>query len=827
MPLDTPTEFSQWLRTRRRSLDLTRERLAVCVGCSPATIEKIENGERKPSRQIAELLARCLKVPEDLSSDFVAFARGSAPPPLPTDYSPVQAMTRSGVYLPAVPTEFIGRVQQVNEIRSLLIDGGVRLVSILGSPGIGKTRLSLEAASGLQGQFEDGIYFVPLSSLTNASLVLPAVASVLGVRQASHQSLIDTLIGGIRDKQLLLVLDNFEQILPASADVAALLMGVPGLKVLVSSRTALRIYGEHTFVVPPMSLPATNDPGSVWDPAALHDYEAISLFIRRARAANSSFVLNESNAAQVIAICRRLDGLPLAIELAANRARVLSAGQILERLSGSLDLLARGANDLPERQRSLRGAIAWGYDVLSTEQQSLFRLMAVYAGGCTFEALQGGSTDGAANEMQLVDNLSALVDSSLVQQRDSATGARFSMLDTIAEYAKEKLAQAGEVGQAKRHHAAYFLGLAEEAEPHLQGGDQTAWLDRLDLEHDNIRAAYDYFREESDGVALARLVSSLRRFWYLRGNISEGEDWLQAALAYADMLPAEVLARTLHGMGTLLWSMGEMARAEGYFAKSLVIRRELGDKRGIADMLNNLGIVLLPQGKYSEARVQHTESLDIYRELGDGWSISLSLANLGLVALDSGEYDEAETLLRESLALRREVGDEQGAAQSLNNLGIVRRCVGDIDGACALHEESLGVFRKLGDKWSTAFAMGNMAYALLRGGRGDAARYFLDSLALFKELGVRTGIVSSFEGLAQLASAESKSELAVTLFGFAERLRGEIELDMLPYNQALYAERLENTLQELSQAKVPEAWSKGQRLDIEGAYRLVIGEWNQ
>ncbi|MEO5951986.1 MAG: helix-turn-helix domain-containing protein, partial [Chloroflexia bacterium] len=248
MTPEIPTAFSQWLRARRRSLDLTRERLALCVGCSPATIEKLESGQRKPSRQIAELLARCLKVPEDLSAEFVAFARGGATLPPLSDLAPAQATTRSGVHLPAVPTEFIGRTAEVNAVRALLGDSGVRLVTILGSPGIGKTRLSLEVASVLYERFDAGIYFVPLSSLTNASLVLPAIAGVLGVRQVSHQSLLDTVVSNIRDKRLLLVLDNFEQILPASADVGALLMDSPGLKALITSRTALRIYGEHTFV---------------------------------------------------------------------------------------------------------------------------------------------------------------------------------------------------------------------------------------------------------------------------------------------------------------------------------------------------------------------------------------------------------------------------------------------------------------------------------------------------------------------------------------------------------------------------------------------------
>lgn len=813
------SEFGTWLRARRRSLDLTRDKLAACAGCSPATIEKVENGERKPSRQIAELLARCLKIPESLTADFVQFARGGASiDGLLTEHETPHPKPGGAIALPSAPTEFIGRAAEVEAVRDLLRSRGVRLVTIIGPPGIGKTRLSLEAASGLGANFQDGVYFVPLSGLTSANFVIPTIASVLGVRAVQHQTLLESVVSALRGKHVLLVLDNFEQLLPAASDIAALLAGAADLKALVSSRAALRVYGEHTFSVPPMTLP---DSGAQTSEQELLEYEAVSLFVKRARAANREFALSAENASQVVAICRRLDALPLAIELAANRARVLTAGQILDRLGASLDLLAGGASDLPSRQQSLRGAIGWGYDVLAPREQQLFRVMSVFVGGCTLDALEKQSLAEGPGELGLVDSITTLVDSSLVRQQSGVVGARFSMLDTIAEYAMEQLIANREVAQARHDHAHYFLSLVEKAEPNLQGGDQAGWLAQLDVEQANIRSAYDYFREVKDGLSLARLVSSLRRFWYLRGDFLQGREWLTAALDHAEGLPDEVLAKVLHGLGTVTWSMGEMVEAEGYFEQSLTIWRRLGDKRGIANMLNNIGIILQPMGKYKQARERHSEGLRLYRELGDGWSIALSLANLGLVALDSGEYAEAEKLLQESLAVRREVGDEQGIAQSLNNLGMVARCVGDLERSCALHKESLEMFRRMGDRRSMGLAMSYLANALLDSGSPEARTYLLDSLALFKESGVRTGMASSFEGLAQLASKDGEWKQAALLFGVAERMRDELKVGMFPFNRSGYARWKEQTFSELGADEFNAAYLRGRSLGIEEAFALV------
>lgn len=820
-----PIVFSHWLRARRRALDLTRERLALCVGCSSATIEKLESGERKPSRQIAELLARCLHIPDESLGDFVLFARGGPLSPAFDDLPFHPTSTSAGVHLPASPTEFVGRSAEMERVSALLQEPGVRLLTLLGPPGIGKTRLAIELASGMASYFEHGIYFAPLSGLEDASLVVPALASALEVRQWPHQPLLDTLVERLRDRRLLLVIDNFEHLLPAALDIGLLLSRASGLKVLATSRTALHIYGEHTFAVPPMSLPSPEDPSSANDPDFLSRYEATSLFVRRARAANHDFVLTPGNAAQVLAICRRLDGLPLAIELAANRARVLSPGQILEHLTSSLDLLAGGASDLPARQRSLRGAIAWGYDLLSIRAQRLFRLLSLFAGGCPLPALETLVTEMPA--LTMVDNLSALVDSSLVRRQATREGVRFSMLDTVREFASEQLAASGEAGEARRSFSAYYLRLAEQAEPELQGGDQETWLRRLEEEHDNLRSTYSYYSDAGDGVSLATLASSLRRFWYLHGHFFEGHAWLRQALTYEDRLPPTLLAKVLHGLGLLDWSTGDLRSAELHFNESLLIWRSLDDKRGIANMLNNLGIVLLPQCKFDTARAQHIESLQIYRDLEDTWGVALSLSNLGLVALDSGDYAEAEKLLSESLTLRRDLRDEQGGAQSLNNLGIVARCKGQIVAACALHNESLEMFRRIGDRWSTALALCNLAYAELKGELTGALPHLLESLSLFRDLGSRSGIVGCLEGLARIAGLERKGDLAASLLGASAKVRSDLSIEMAPYNQPTYLESRRSIVAMLGEEPFDAAYLQGSKLDVEAACSLALAAWSQ
>ena len=667
---------------------------------------------------------------------------------------------------------------------------------------------------------------------------MPEIARALGVRESSYRALLPSIIACLAERPVLLVLDNFEHLLPSSEGLAALLSSAPLLSLLVTSRNALGVYGEHIFDVPPMSLPRSEEtqdyggqPGLL---GLLYEYEAVLLFVQRARAANPSFQLTEENANVVALLCRKLEGLPLAIELAANRMRVLPPASILEHLGSRLDLLSDGAANLPPRQRSLRGAISWGYDLLQPEAQRLLCWLSAFAGGCSLPAVESIAKAQGVPYTESLSMLSALVDSSVVRRERDDTGIklRFTMLETVREYAAERLDDGGEKEQAERFHADYFLSLAERAEPYLEGSEQAPWLKVLEREHDNIRAAYHYYLHAGDIVSLVSLAGALRRFWYLQGYLAEGRTWLATTLLHRDQLDAALLAKVLHGLGTLEWAVGRLAEAGSYLRESLALSRKLGDTLGVANMLNNLGIVALPQGDYAGAVAFHDESLTLYRQLGDQWHVALAISNLGLVALDKGDYAKARSLLQESLDIRRELGDQQGIAQSLNNLGIVARCLGDYDEAYRLHSMSLEMFRSLGDRWNEALALSNLAYANLSSGIKkteagvgslDAGKHFMESWALFDKLGVGSGSVVCVEGLAGVLGS-SKGDLAAILFGAAERLREDLGVRMSSYNRAMYEATRRSTAALLGEVAFERGWQKGSGMAIERVYALLAGE---
>jgi predicted ATPase/Tfp pilus assembly protein PilF/DNA-binding XRE family transcriptional regulator len=837
--------FGQWLKQRRKALDLTQERLSERVGCSLPTVEKIESGERRPSRQIAELLAAVLEIAPDEVPAFVRFARGEHG--LEPLAQPVFALDAVGVRLSpptnlqAQPTPFIGREKEVAAARALLGEEEVRLVTLTGPPGIGKTRLALEVAARLAPGFASGVFFVALGPVSDPALALPTIARTLGVRETRGQPLDETLREYLAGRQLLLVLDNFEQLFEAGPSVARLLPPAPGLKMLITSRTVLHIYGEHTFPVPPMSLPYDEPEAAI---EQLSQYEAVRLFVDRARAARPDFALTPENSPSVVKICSWLEGLPLAIELAAPLLRVLPPQALLARLGSRLALLTRGSQNLPPRQQTMRGAIAWSYDSLDPDEMLLFRRLAVFAGGCTLEAAEGVafgqgyerqrrsgaktvggmSVSGGRSEsdagfgsrppdMVLLDWVSSLADKSLLRQDESGGEVRFWMLETLREYALERLDESGEGDDVRGWHAGIFLELAERAEPELLGSDQGAWFERLEREHDNLRAALSWCLGRGDLLeTAARLAGALRRFWYLHGHMSEGRKWLEAVLAKGADLPADLRAKVLHGVGTLAWSQGDYQSARSLFEESLGIWRGLGDKHGVANMLNNLGIVALPLGDYAGAYAMHEESLAIYRELDDKWSIALSLANLGLVALNRGDYEEAGSLLRESLELRRGLGDKQSIAQSLNNLGTILRCQGEYEAAYALHEEGLGIFRELGDRWSLALSLSNQGLVKLNMQDYDQARDLLEeSLEMFREQGVKQGIATCLEGLAGVAGESGRKEEAVRLFSAAAALREAIGVPTPPYDRAANQARLAAARKGLSKEAFSRAWEEGER----------------
>jgi predicted ATPase/class 3 adenylate cyclase len=659
-------------------------------------------------------------------------------PGLPSEFPPLKSLGRQTHNLPPQPTTLIGREALLAEIRRRLERPDVRLLTLTGPGGSGKTRLALQVAADLVEAYADGVWFVALAQVASATLVAPTIAQALDIRESSTDSVEVTLRAYLQPRRLLLVLDNFEHVVDASPLVADLLSHCPGLQVLATSRAPLHLSGEHELPIPPMELPSLAHPLR-FDLALAS--EAVRLFVDRARAVQSHFELTEDNAATVVAICRRLDGLPLAIELAASRVRLLPPKAILARLDSRLTLLTGGGTDRPERQQTLRGAIAWSHDLLEPSEQVLFRRLAVFSGGWTLDAAEAIASFGPDPQLSVFDDLDALHDASLIQLQESAdqeaaTDPRFAMLQTIHEFATEQVIASGELEQAKEHHATWFRDLAIAAEPHLSGPSAVSWLERLERDHDNIRAALEWLRSQSDGERAVTLAAALWRFWWTRGHVSEGREQIEMALSVDVTAAPAARSAALDGAGVLAETQGDYGRSEALHHEALALSRARGDKIGIARALGNLGVVAFDRGDDDQATALLEESLALARAIGDQLMIATALNDLGIVANRQGNLDRAELLYQESLDLRRRAASGSEIARSLNNLGGVAFDRGDFAHACQLFSESVSLYRDAGDRWGTAGALIGLAVANHR--QGDPARAVAqleESLVLYREVG--------------------------------------------------------------------------------------------
>ncbi len=695
-------------------------------------------------------------------------------PGLPAEFPPLRTLDSLPNNLPRQLTSFIGREREIAEVRRLLATA--RAVTLTGSGGCGKTRLALQVAADLVEEFTDGVWLVELAALSDPSLVLQSAATVLSVSEQPARSLAETLVDVLRSKSLLLVLDNCEHLVDACARFTEMMLrACPGLRILATSREALNIAGEATFRVPSLSLPERERALSL---EHLVQYEAVRLFADRAGLARPGFAIAQRNASPVVQLCRRLDGIPLAIELAAARMKVLSVEQIAARLDDRFHLLTGGARTALPHHQTLRTAMDWSYDLLEEGERALLRRLSVFAGGWTLEAAEVVCAGDGVQRPEVLDLLARIADKSLIIVEEREDGTRYRQLETVRQYFRERLLASGEAPVVRGRHRDWFLDLAERAQPEFRGAEQAAWFNRLEAEHDNLRTALEYSMERGEVEAALRLASAVARFWFVRGYSAEGRGWLEAALNRSSGAPAAVRASALNAAGNLaVLGQSDYTAGRSFFEKSLAMWRALGDRQGIARALTNLGLVASDQGEQAAARSLYEESLAILRELGDKWGIALSLNNLGLAAQRQGDPG-AQPLLEQSLAMMQELGDRQHMAVALDNLGLV--------------------------------ASGGGNYA-------SAGTHFKESLSIRRDLGDKRGIAYSLEGIGGLALAQGLAQRATQLMGAAEALREVIRAPLPPVDCAEYKKHTSAARSLLGEEAFGRAWAEGRAMTPEQA----------